>query len=192
MADGRQERSTGAMANGQEGNLVIERDKTFHDDLTASGAPARLGNFPSLLHLGSIAHRTLAMTGRAHDRLYHTRNADFLHRGQEFFLRFRKCIRRSRQAQFFGRQPADAFAVHRQARGLGGRNDMKAFGFQLHQAIRGDGFHFRNDQIRFFFADNLFQCIPVQHGQDMGRLGDMHGRSAGIPVNGNDMNAIPL
>ena len=69
---------------------------------------------------------------------------------------------------------------------------MKTFGFQLHQAVGGDGFDFGNDQVRIFLPDNLFQCIPIQHGQDMGRLGDMHGRGTRIPVNGYDMNAIPL
>jgi hypothetical protein len=79
----------------------------------------------------------------------------------KFCERVGKLVRRGGQAEFFGGQPADAFAVHGEPGGAGGGDDFgEPGGLDLDQHVGGDGLDFRHDQLRFFQLDQRRSAAP--------------------------------
>ena len=68
------------MTYGQQGNFVIKFYESFDDDATAAGTSALLGVIPSFVQIIDGFQYALPVSGRGHNRFYHTRNADFFHR----------------------------------------------------------------------------------------------------------------
>ena len=132
------------------------------------------------------------MAGGTHDRFDNAGDTDLFDRLIEFFAGGGKAVGRGRQAQFFGGQPADAFAVHRQFGSPGGGDHMVAFGFEFQQRIGGDRFDFRHDEIGFFCFDHPAQFRFVQHIDGVTAVRHLHPGRIGVAVNGNGFHAEPL
>ena len=180
------------MPNRQLGNLIVEIHETFHDHLTRSSTSSFLGVLPSTIDILFLTNHALSVSARAHDRLHHARHTDYLHRFFEFLLGLGETIRRGRQAQLLGRQAADSLTVHRQPSGTGGRNHMVSLFLQFHQGTGSDRLHLRHDIIRFLFLDDLPQGIAIQHGDHIGTMRHLHGRSVRILIQGDYLHAITL
>src|SRR5690606_17582714 len=99
----------------------VEVDEALDDHAPGAGATAALGVVPGRLDLARRAHRALALARTRHHRLDHARQADLADRAQVLLARVDEAVRRGREAQGLGRKPADAFAVHREARRARGR-----------------------------------------------------------------------
>src|SRR5690554_420795 len=63
MADRRAETGAAYMTYGQQGDLVIELDKAFHNDATTAGAAAFLGVMPGVINLVGLTNGALALAG---------------------------------------------------------------------------------------------------------------------------------
>ena len=80
------------MTDCQQSDLIVKIHKALNDDLPATGTSALLGNFPSFGDLRLITYHTLAVTGRTHHRLNHTRETYPFDRCIEFVLRLGELI----------------------------------------------------------------------------------------------------
>ena len=69
---------------------------------------------------------------------------------------------------------------------------MISFPLEFDQGRRGDGFHLRDDPVRFFRFDDGPERRAVKHVDDMAAVGDMHGGRVGIAVHRNDFDAEAL
>ena len=127
------------MAYRELGDFIVELDKAFDDDLAGAGPAAFLRIGPGRVDIGLGFERALALAGRTHDGLDHARQADLGDGGIKFCAAGGKSVGRGFQAEFFGGEAADALAVHGQARGARGGNDVVALAFQLDQGVGGDG-----------------------------------------------------
>ncbi|MNE66854.1 hypothetical protein D3C80_1624320 [compost metagenome] len=56
---------------------------------------------------------------------------------------------------------------------------------QLNQHAGGDGFDLRHDVIGTFLFNQGFQCVAVQHIDDVAAVRHVHGRGVRITVYGN-------
>ena len=134
----------------------------------------------------------LPFSGRAHQRLYHARKADCFCRFFKFFICIREFIAGSRKMKRLCRKPSDAFTVHRQLCRTRIRNDVKPFFLKLQQLIRRNGFHFRHDQVRFFFLNDFSDLRFIKHINHIAFVRGLHGGSMLIAVNGYSDNPEPL
>lgn len=104
-----------------------------------------------------------------------------------------KAVRRGRQAQGFGDQATDAFAVHGQTRGTrGGDHLLPLLVLQRHQGLGVDGFDLRHDQVRLLLGDQRPQGLRVEHVQHVRTMRHLHGRCVGIPIGGNHFHPEAL
>ena len=102
-------------------------------------------------------------------------------------------VGRGGQAEFLGGQPADAFAVHGQSGGAGGRDHFGQPGcFDLDQHVGGDGLDFGHDQLRLFAFHKFAQCNAVGHRNNVGAVSDLMAGCILIAVDGNDFDAQAL
>jgi len=134
----------------------------------------------------------LALARGGHDRLDHAGKADGAAGLQKGFPGVGETVGRGGKAQLLGGQTADAFAIHGQPGGLGRGDDVDAFGLQGEQLGGGDGLDLRDDEIGLFRFDDPAQGGGVEHADDMGTVGDLHGRGMGIAVHGDDLDAQAL
>ena len=192
VADGLEGRGSADVADRQHGDLVVEIHESFHDDPAGAGTATFLGVVPGGVDVFGFLDGALAVTGGTHDGLDDAGDADRLDGGAEFLIRIGKTVGRRGQAEFFGGQAADAFPVHGQQCGFRRGDYVVAFFFQLDQGRGGDGFHFRDDEIRLFLFNDLAEQGSVQHVDDMAAMGHLHGRGIGITVYGNHFDAIAL
>ena len=154
-----------AGAYGEQGDLVVEVDEALDDDAARIDPAAARRVVPGLLHVVRPAQQRLALAGRRHHRLDDARVADAaVDGGLQFGQRVGEAVGRGRQAEFLGGQAADAFAVHRQAGGARGGDDLgQPGGFDLDQGVGGDGLDFRHDEVRLFLFDQRAQRRAVGH-----------------------------
>ena len=110
----------------------------------------------------------------------------------EFLVVGSEAIRRSRNAELLGGQPADAFAVHREAGGPGRRDHVVAFLFQFQQRIRSDRLDLGNDVVGLFLLDDGAQLRPVEHRKHVRAVSYLHGGSVRVAVQRDDLDAVPL
>ena len=142
------------MTHGQQGDFIVKVNKAFNDDPALPCTATLLRVVPGSLYIIGTAQKALALARRTHYRFDHTRKAQVQHGGAVVFEGVGKVVRRSRQVQLFGRQTTNAFAIHGQRRGTCGRNDGETLSFQLNQRRSGDGFDFRDDEVRLFGFDH--------------------------------------
>nr|GEU28566.1 hypothetical protein [Tanacetum cinerariifolium] len=180
-------------AHRQQRDFVVEVDKTF-DDHAARVHPAAGGRMvPGGLDFGRAVDLRLTLARRRHDRLDHARKTDV--GGGRFQLgqAAGKAVRRGCQAQRFGGQHADAFAVHGELGGArGGDAGDLAGRFQLRQRVGGDGFDLRHDQVGLLAVDQRGQRRAVGHVDDVGAVRNLVARRIRITVDGNHFHTQAL
>jgi hypothetical protein len=97
------------------------------------------------------------------------------------------------RTEFLGGQPANAFAVHRQAGGARGRDDLgQALGFDLDQRVGGDGLDFGDDELRSFLLDQTAQRGAVGHVDHVRPMRDLLAGGIGVAIDGDHLDAEPL
>ena len=178
------------MANREQGNFVIERHEAF-DNHAARMARAAfvLRNIPGLLDVGFGLDDALAVARGTHHRLDHARNTDFLDCRLEIFKIISETVRARLDAEFFGGQTADTFAVHSKLGSLGRRNDVVAFLFKFHERISRNGFDFGNNVVRRFQFNHTAKFGTIEHVNHVATMSHLHTRSVGITVHGDDFDA---
>ena len=178
------------MAHRKQSNFVIERHKAFDNHAAGStSATTRLGNVPGIFNVGFGLDDALTVTGRTHHRLYNARDTDFLDRSLEIFVVIRKAVRARLESELFGSQAANAFAVHRELRGLSGRDDIVAFLFEFHERVRCNRFDFRHDVVRFFLFNDGTEFLAIEHVDHVAAMSHLHARSVGVTVHCNHFDA---
>ena len=80
VPDRRAERRAVTVAHREQGDLVVEVDEAFDNDLAGAGAAASLRIFPGLADVGRGFHHALALARRRHHGLDHAGHAELLHR----------------------------------------------------------------------------------------------------------------
>ena len=192
VADGRAEGDAIPVTHRQQRDLVVEVDKTLHDDLFRPAPGPFPGDPPGCHCLRCRAHGGLPLAGRTHHRLDHARGADGPDRIAVFVLGRRKTVGGSGDAQGLGRQATDALAVHGQPGCPRRGNDPPALAFQVDKRRRGDGLDFRHDQMRLLRLDDAAQLTAVEHVDHVAAVGDLHPRRVGIAVHGDHLDAQAL
>ena len=148
-----------------------------------------LGNIPGLLDVGFGLDNALAVARGTHHRLDHARNADFLDGSLEVFKIVGETVRARLDAEFFGGQTADTFAVHGKLGSLGRRNDVVAFLFEFHERVGRNGFDFGNDVVGLFKFNHAAEFSAVEHVNHVATVSHLHTGSIGITVHGNHFDA---
>ena len=180
------------MAHSEQGDFIIKIDKTFDNDARFPRAATRLGIAPNARDIGLRMGRALPFARGGHDGFDDAGQANLVHGGAAFGLAISETIGRGGQAQILRCKSPDALAVHGDLRGARRGNDGEAFGLKCAQCVRSNRLYFRDDQIRPLFFGNFPQSLSVQHIDDIGAVGDLHGGRIGIAVHGNDFDAQPL
>jgi hypothetical protein len=117
----------------------------------------------------------------------------FAHGGLQLLQRVGKTVRRRGQPEFLGRQPADAFAVHRQAGGTGGWDaGGQTLALDLQQDLGGDGFDLGDDDVRPLGVDQPAKLAGVGHIDYVRSVRDLVARRVRIAVGGNHFHAQRL
>jgi hypothetical protein len=161
-------------AHGQQRDLVVEVDEAFDDHAAGIDAPARRRVPPGRFDVAGAIEFRLALARRGHDRLDHVRKADLGAGGFQLVQAAGEAVGRGGQAQFFGGQAADAFAVHGQLGGARGRDAGDLAGrFQFGQLRRGDRLDFGHDQVRPLLFDQRGQRRAVGHVDHVGAVRDL-------------------
>ena len=192
VTDGGAKCGAADVANGEHGDLVVEFDEAFDDDLAFAGATAFLGVLPGVGDVVGGFDDALALAGAAHDGLHDAGHADFFNGGAELLLGGGKDVGGGFEAELFGGEAADAFAVHGELGGAGGGDDAEAFVFEFEEGVRGDGLDFRDDAVGFFHFDEAAQGLAIKHGDDVAAVSDLHGGGIGVAVHGDDFAAEAL
>ena len=108
-------------------------------------------------------------------------------------LRVGKAVRRRRQAEILGRQPANALAIHRELDRARGGNDFRdPFALDVGQRIRGDCLDLRHHELRPLLLDQPPQRGAIGHRDDMGAMRDLMTGSVGVAVDGDDFDPETL
>ncbi len=108
------------------------------------------------------------------------------------FQRFGIAIARCRKAQFSRRKITYRIAVHGELGGLRRRHDIEAVRFQFSQNFCPDRFNFGNDVVRAMRLYCGAQLLSIEHGKDLARISDLHGRRVVIRIASDDKSAEPL
>jgi len=204
MADGRAEaglhRAVGAeRAHGQQCDLVVEVDEAF--DYHAAVAHAAAGHrvVPRRLRVGRPVDLALALAGAAHHGLDDARVADgglaagTVDGGLQLFERVAEHVRAGGQGQRLGGEAADAFAVHRQARGTrGGNHADDALGLQRLQLVRGQRLDLRHHQVGLLALDQRAQRHGIAHRDRVRVVGHLLARRVLVAVDGDGLDAQAL
>ena len=192
MPYGEAKTGSALVADSEQGDFVIEIDEALDYNLAAPGAPSFLRIMPTLLDVGNLAHDTLPLARRTHNRFHHA-GATYLGYGcPVVLLTGSKAVGRSFKAQFLRGQAADTLAVHRQSGRAGGGDDVEALGFQFDKCIGGDGFDLWYHQVGFFRLYNLPQGRAVKHADGVRAVGYLHSGGIFIAVDGYDFDAEAL
>ena len=148
---------------------------------------------PGVFDVGGAVQLRLALARRGHHRLDDVGEADLGAGGLQFLQAGSEAVGRRRQAQLFGGQAADAFAVHgQQGRARGRDAGDLAGGFQLGQPGRGDRLDLRHDQIRFFLLDERGERVAVGHVDHVEAVRDLVARRVRVAVDGDHFDAEAL
>ena len=101
-------------------------------------------------------------------------------------------ILRCRQTQFHRRHLADAVTVHGHEGGARRGNDVQpasSYAFKTSVRIASTSGTMKSGSV---LVDGSRQRGGVQHGEDLGLVGNLHGRGTGIGIAGHHMGAQPL
>ena len=181
------------MTHGQQRDLVVERHEALDDAAPLPRPAAGLGVVPGRVHPVGRAHGALAFARRRHHRLDHAGQADGGDGGEVLLVRVHEAVGRGRQLQRFRSKAADAFAVHRQARGArGGHHVQATLGFNLNQGLGVDGLDLGHHQVGFFVRDQVAQGGRVEHVQGVAAMRHLHRRRVVVAVGRDHLHAQPL
>ena len=180
------------MADGQERDLIVEIDESLHDDAARAGTSGGLRLVPGVVNVSLTPDGALAVAGRAHHGLHDAGDADLGDGRVELLARIGELVARRGETQLLGSQAADTLPVHRQERGLGGRDDVESLLLQFDQGRRGDGLHLRNDVVGPFGLDDFPKLLPVQHVDDIMAVRHLHSGRIRIAVHRNHFDAEAL
>ncbi len=192
VADGGAEGGAADVTDGEHGDLVVEIDEAFDDDLALAGAATFLGVLPGVGDVGLGFDNTLALAGAAHNGLHDAGHADFFNGCAEFLFGGGKDVGGGLEAELLGGEAADAFAVHGELCRTGGGDDTEAFVFQFQKGVCGDGLDFRDDAVGFFHFHEAAQGLAIEHGDDVAAMRDLHGGGVGVAIHGDDFAAEAL
>src|SRR5581483_10357285 len=192
MPDRRTEAGAARVAHGQHRDLVVELDEALDDHATGAGASAGLRVLPGFADVVGAFHCRLPFPRGRHHRLHHAGRADRLHRRAIIGFVAREAIRRRRQFQFFRGETADAFAIHRQARGARGRHHRVALALELDQRRRVDRLDLGDDEVRLLFLDHAPDLGAVEHLDHVGAMRDLHRRRILIAIDRDALAAEAL
>ncbi len=183
-----------AGTHGQQRDLVVEIDEAFDDHAAVADSPARHRVFPRALDILRTVELALALARTAHHRLDHARIADAAVDGlAQFLQRIAEAIRAGRQAQRFGREPANALAVHGQPRGAGGRDHADRAGrLERLEHRRGDRLDLGHHQVGPLGLDQRLQPFGVAHGDGARVMRDLLARRVLVAVDRDGFDAEPL
>jgi len=178
----------------QQRDLVVEVDKSFHDHAAVADATTGHGVVPCGLDAIGAVDLALALAGTAHHRLDHARVADAaVDRGLQLFKRIAELVGAGGQAERFGGQPANAFAVHRQTCGAGGGDHAHhAGGFQGFEHRRGDGLDLRHHQVRALGLDQRLELLAVAHRDRARMVGHLLAGRILVAIDGDRLHAQAL
>ena len=180
------------LGQGEQGDFVVEVDECLHDDFGQVAPRAFQSEFPSFLDVSRRADDALAFARTGHQGLDHTGHAHGFDAGLEIVERSRVFERGGFQPELGGRQVADGLAVHREMGRLRRRHDADALFLVFVKALRADGFHLGDNNVRLVFRDNGVECLPVEHGNHFKAIGHLHRGGTRIGIHGNDMLAQTL
>ena len=179
--------------HGEQRDLIVKNNPPLDDHQLPLNAPARHRIVPCGLHIFGAFEIGLPLARRRHDRLDETRKTNLRRPRCQLFGTRRKSIRRRRQSQFFRRQRADTFAVHRQLRGpRGGDHHGQTFRLDLRQLIRRNRFDLRHDQMRPLKLDHRAQSRRIRHLNHMRAMRHLMRGRVGITIHRNHLRAIAL
>ncbi len=186
-------RGVGTGAHGQQRDLEVELHHLLDDDSAAVHAATGHCVVPGGLQVVGGLKPRLALAGRGHHRLYDAGIADGVGMALQLSEVIGEGIGRGGQAQLLGGQPANALAVHGQARGAGGGDDLAQAGLlNLHQHIGGDGLDLGHDDPRALCVDQSAQRVGVRHVGDARVVRDLVSRGVCISVDGDHLHTKPL
>ena len=175
------------------GDLVVEVDEALHDHATGVDPTTRRGVRPGVVDVVGRAHQALALPGRRHDGLDDARESHGVSPGRELLRRVGEAVRRGRQSELLGREPADALTVHRERRGPGRRDHgREAVGLDREQGIGRDGLDLGHHEVRSLGLHHGADGRGVGHVDDVAAVGDLHRRGVGVPVDRDRLDAEPL
>ena len=173
-------------------DFIVEIDEPFDDHASGSRPTSFLRILPGPVDLFGRTDDALPVSRRAHYRLHDARRPDLPDGFDELLVVGSETVRRSRDAEFLGSQPADAFAIHREAGGPGRRDHVVAFLFQFQQRIRSDRLDLGNNIVGLFLLDDGAQLRPVEHRKHVRAMSYLHGGSVRVTVQRDDFDAVPL
>ena len=197
MANRCTERGAPGVADGKQGDLIVEVDETLDDHPALAGAAGAGGVIPRRSPAAGRAHDRLPLATGGHHRLDHAGNAELGHRRLDLFAAVAKPVRGGRQAELLGGQAPDPLAVHRQPGSAGGRDDPHAGLLEPLELAGGDRLDLGDDDHLTARPGRLFleegaqrrRVGHVDHGE---AVGDLHRRRARVTVDGDDLAAQPL
>src|SRR3989344_1381619 len=91
-------------------------------------------------------------------------------------------IGRCRQLQLFRSELPDTLPIHSKAHCARSGNDPPTLSFQLDECLRSDCLDLRNDKVGLFFFNNCTDLFPVEHGEYMATVCDVHSWSAFVSI----------
>ena len=188
------------MAHGQQRDLVVEVDEALDDHAARRRRGRRSARSP----------RPRRCRRRVRTRLWPLPEDDITgltthgrpivgDRGAVVLERVDEAVGRGRQAERFRGEAADAFAIHRQARGARGRDHPRvcvprsanscSSSTSVCVWIASISGH---DQVRPLARDQRAHGVAVEHVQHVAAMRDLHRRRVGVAVGGDHFHAEAL
>ena len=180
--------------HGELGDLVVKVDEAFDDDTAVAHAAAGHGVIPGFFHVLGAVDLALTLARAAHHGLDDAGVADpCINGGLQLLQRITELVGAGGQAQRFGGQHADAFAVHGEARGTGRGDDAHhTCGLQLLQHGGGNGFDLGHHQVRALGFDQRLELGRVAHGDGARVVGHLLAGGVVVAVYRNGFHAQAL
>ena len=186
-------------AHGELGDFVIEVDEAFHNHAPVADAASGHRVVPGGLHIGGAVDLALAFARAAHHGFDDAGVADAGlavlpgDGGLQLGQRVAEAVGAGGQAQGFGSQAADAFAVHGQAGSAGGGDDAHhPGGFQLLQHGGGNGLNLGHHQVWALGLDQGLELGRVAHGDGAAVVRHLLAGGVVVAVGGGHFHAQAL
>ena len=193
VADRRAEKGGAVpLRHGEQRDFAVEADELLDDQL-AYVSPRTLASVtPCVLHVAGAFDDRLPLARGGHQRLDDARIADSVGRIAQLVERPGIEVPCGAQPQLFRCEVADRLAVHREIHRTGARDDLYPGAFEVVKPFGADGLDFRNDDVGAVSLDDGLQRRAVEHVEDFGRIGDLHGGRSRVCVARHDGLSQPL
>ena len=185
-----EQRRTVFLSYGKQGDLAVERNELLHDHFLQVATGTLTGAIPGLGQFVGTVYLALTVTGRAHQRLDDTGEADFCCSSAEFLIIVGIAVVGCFQSQFRMSQFADFLAVHGVVYRLGARNYLNAHFLCVVQHFGADRLDFRHDDVRLVFADGGHQGFAVEHTEHLTLVGHLHCRCVPVGIASDDILSL--